>query len=124
MRFDPRAPSWLECWLGPLEARVMEEVWTSRGPAPPTIARIVRAVLRTSKTARRYTTVSTTVYRLIEKGVLSRTTPERHYHVKVFPLLSRDEFNRSHIEPVLRRLYREVPDMVIEIVLELVKERK
>lgn len=67
----------LEKVLGPLEAEVMEAVWTESAPVT------VRAVLARLNDSRRnqlaYTTVMTVMSRLAEKGILARKQEGRGY---------------------------------------------
>ncbi len=71
--------------LGPLERLVMECVW--QHPEPVT-ARAVHEVLTSSRRIA-YTTVSTTLQRLVTKGMLCQTRDRRAYRYAA--LASRDQ---------------------------------
>lgn len=63
-------------WLGPLERRVMAQLW-SRGPQ--TVGEMLDAVNDGSFRPLAYTTVMTILVRLHEKGYLARNREARHY---------------------------------------------
>lgn len=67
-KLDPNKRG-LERWLGPLEARVMIEIWEA--DAPRTVKRIWIDLQRNGGTWK-YTTIMTTMTRLWEKGMLNR----------------------------------------------------
>jgi predicted transcriptional regulator len=63
-------------YLGPLERRVMEQLW-QRGPQ--TVGTILEALNRGARRQLAYTTVMTILVRLHEKGYVSRTQSGRTY---------------------------------------------
>lgn len=63
-------------FLGPLERRVMEQLWM-RGPQ--TVADILEALNRTSQRQLAYTTVMTILVRLTDKEYVSRAQTGRIY---------------------------------------------
>jgi predicted transcriptional regulator len=63
-------------YLGPLERRVMQELWAS---GPRTVGDVVEALNRTANRQLAYTTVMTILVRLVEKGYVSRTATGRTY---------------------------------------------
>jgi len=73
--------------LHPLEAEVMEEVW-SRGEA--TVRTVMDALNKRARKPRAYTTYMTIMARLYTKGVLDR---RREGQTDIYaPILDRDEF--------------------------------
>jgi predicted transcriptional regulator len=73
--------------LHPLEAEVMEEVW-SRGEA--TVRTVMDALNKRARKPRAYTTYMTIMARLYTKGVLNR---RREGQTDIYaPILDRDEF--------------------------------
>ena len=67
LRFDP-AQSGARCWLGPAEAAIMATIWEA--DTPLTIRRVWRTLWDDYERA--YTSVATTVNRLVAKGLLTR----------------------------------------------------
>ena len=82
-----------------LEADVMEVVW-SAGASPCTVACVHRALERARPIA--YTTVMTTMNRLVDKGLLARARDGRRYLYR--PRLDRDTFLRERTREVLHSL--------------------
>jgi predicted transcriptional regulator len=62
--------------LGPLERRVMEQLWRS---GPSTVGEVLDALNAASPDALAYTTVMTTLTRLHEKGYLTRAKEGRGF---------------------------------------------
>lgn len=88
--------------LGPLEGRIMREVWTESVPCPFAV-RDVQALMRELA----YTTVMTTLNRLAEKGILVvERLPGQRAHV-YRPTGSAEEFvsrtGREQVERVIER---------------------
>jgi predicted transcriptional regulator len=63
-------------FLGPLERRVMEQLWAG---GPQTVADVLDALNRVSERRLAYTTVMTILVRLREKGYVSRAQTGRTY---------------------------------------------
>src|SRR5947209_17944755 len=66
-----------EAGLGPLEAEVMERVWSAAGPV--TVRQLVEGVNKGRRRPLAYTTVMTVMVRLAEKGALRRRQEGRGY---------------------------------------------
>ncbi len=86
-------------FLGPLEALVMERLWTRR---EATVRDVVDDLSRTRSLA--YTTVMTIMSRLHEKGLLARVRDGKTYRYR--PAFSREE----HRERLSRDLVRGLVD--------------
>ena len=85
LRFDPRQ-SGARCWLHPFEDAVMATVW--KADTPLTVKRVWRTLWDTHERA--YTSVATTMMRLVAKGLLTR---RRSGMAFVFaPTLTEQEF--------------------------------
>ena len=97
LRFDPRE-SGTRCWLGPLELRIMVQVWDVA--APITVRRVWRALDREQECA--YTTILSTMTRLTAKGLLTR---QRRGMAYVFAATcTEDEFLELQTRHVLAAL--------------------
>ena len=81
--------------LGPLEQRLMQEIWT-RGHAT------VRELLRSGNLGIAYTTVMTTLDRLYKKQLLTRVTEGRAFRYS--PKVSQEEMHRAAAGDAIRQL--------------------
>jgi predicted transcriptional regulator len=81
--------------LGPLEQRLLQEVW-ERGSAT------VRELIDGGQLGIAYTTVMTTLDRLYKKQVLVRTAEGRAF--RYAPRVSREELQRAAAEDAIRQL--------------------
>jgi predicted transcriptional regulator len=81
--------------LGPLEWQAMEIVWQSETCS-------VNDVVDRLPQARRYTTVMTTLSRLFQKGLLSRTLSHRRFLYSA--RVSRQDLERASADYLLSRL--------------------
>lgn len=89
--------------LGPLEADIMEVVW-SLGEV--TVRDVHRALERSRPVA--YTTVMTTLGRLSDKGLLRRVEDQPAHRYSA--LVSRDQYARSTVKSVVDWLVNHFPD--------------
>ena len=99
MRYRPNADG-LERWFGPLEAEIMTIVW--RIGAPTTIKKVWRTIVDTRPLA--YTTVMTTMGRLVEKGLL--TAEKRGIAYIYTPTCSQAEFEGFQVQAIAASLAR------------------
>jgi predicted transcriptional regulator len=93
----------LEAFLGPLEASVMEAVWTCKRK-PMTVREIHEVLKKDKKLA--YTTIMSTMNRLHEKGILDRRIEKGKgglYYV-YWPVLEEKNFKESAIREVIKSL--------------------
>ena len=90
----PRRREPLANVLGPLEAQVMEIIWSYD---EVTVRDVHRALLKKRTIA--YTTVMTTMGRLADKGLLKRTEDQPAHRYKA--LLTRDQYARSTVKNVI-----------------------
>jgi predicted transcriptional regulator len=93
----------LEAFLGPLEASVMEAVWTCKHK-PMTVREIHEVLKKEKKLA--YTTIMSTMNRLYEKGILDRRIEKGKgglYYV-YWPVLEKQNFKESAIREVIKSL--------------------
>lgn len=101
MRYRPTAEG-LERWFGPLEAAVMAEAWAGRGPR--TVKQIWRALAGRELS---YTTVMTTMFRLVDKGLLSRARPLGGVAHLYAPTCSKAEFVELQTRAIVASLESE-----------------
>ena len=105
--FDPFA-SGLEKFAGPLEAEILAIIWDNG----PIAAKRVQYFLNLRKKYA-YTTVSTVLTHLVQKGFLNR---QKKSHSFLFhPVLSREQFLKSAIDKVLSGLIDSFPAVTNEI---------
>jgi predicted transcriptional regulator len=98
LRFDPRKAG-LARWLGSLEEIIMLLMWQS------TSDRTVKGIwkeMRNDGSTLAYTTIMTTMTRLWEKGMLTRT--KRGFRFCYLPRETREEFEERQIAAVLASL--------------------
>lgn len=106
------------CWMGSLEAEVMDVVWSRPGQIPWAVKDIHRW-LGMRGVERAYTTTLSVVCRLTEKGILVRqdSQPRRRTTAAYYlPAMSFDEFVSSSIRRVIDRMMSDRPDKVIRSV--------
>jgi len=101
--------------LGPLEERVMEEIWGADGEVT------VREVWQRMDDYA-YTTILTIFQKLERKGLIEGWQEGK---VKVFkPKISREEFYRMKLEGVIREVFRKNPNALYSFFLEDINLRK
>lgn len=106
-RFDPDAPG-MEKFVGPLEALALQILWDN---APITAKRLQYFLNQKKKYA--YTTVTTVLTNLVQKGFLTR---EKSGHSFVYrPAISRDDFLKMAAEKIISELNREFPNVTTRI---------
>jgi len=106
----------LEAFLGPLEASVMESIWTAK--APITVREIHDVLKKNKKIA--YTTVMSTMDRLFEKGLLDRRIEKGRgglYYV-YWPPLEKQSFQKSAVREVLASLIGNFGEVVTNCLIE------
>jgi predicted transcriptional regulator len=93
----------LESFLGPLEARVLQAVW-SFDSYPITVRDCYKVMNEKGKIA--YTTVMSTMDRLHEKGYLERSIERGKGGLlyKYWPKMSKDEFNSHAVREIIGSL--------------------
>lgn len=107
----------LEAFLGPLEANVMEAIWSSR-KTPVTVREIHEALQKTKSLA--YTTVMSTMDRLFEKNLLDRKIEKGRgglYYV-YWPALERQSFQKSAVHEVLSSLIDNFGEVVANCLVD------
>ena len=99
--FNPEAHD-LERFMGPLEAVIMETVWSA---ARPMAVKATWKILRTEyRNTIAYTTIMTTMGRLHTKGFLERRKNDIVYYYT--PRETRDAFEDRQAEAILKSLGR------------------
>jgi predicted transcriptional regulator len=86
--------------LGPLEQRLLGEVWTRKSVT-------VRELIDHGQLEIAYTTVMTTLDRLYKKGLLRRTEENRAF--RYFPLVTKEELQRQAAGLVIQQLLASGP---------------
>ena len=107
----------LEAFLGPLEANVMESIWSSR-KTPVTVREIYEALKKTKNLA--YTTVMSTMDRLFEKNLLDRKIEKGRgglYYV-YWPALEKQSFQKSAVREVLSSLIDNFGEVVANCLVD------
>ncbi len=100
--------------LGPLEAQLMEILWTAGECS-------VRYVAERLERKPAYTTVMTTLDRLFKKGLLDRRTSKRAF--LYVPCLSREEWERRCVGDLVARLLagsQPAPDLLLSSLVDTV----
>ncbi|HYK51159.1 MAG TPA: BlaI/MecI/CopY family transcriptional regulator [Terriglobales bacterium] len=96
--FRSNQPSLIK--LGPLEQRLLEEVWARKTAT-------VRELIDHGQLEIAYTTVMTTMDRLHKKGLLSRIEENRAF--RYFPLVTKEELQRQAAGQVIQQLLASGP---------------
>jgi predicted transcriptional regulator len=107
----------LEAFLGPLEANVMEAIWTSP-KTPVTVREIHQQLKKTKNTA--YTTIMSTMDRLYEKHLLDRKIEKGRgglYYV-YWPALEKQVFQKSAVREVLSSLIDNFGEVVANCLVD------
>jgi predicted transcriptional regulator len=86
--------------LGPLEQRLLGEVWARSNAT-------VRELIDYAQLDMAYTTVMTTLDRLYKKGLLRRTEENRAF--RYFPLVTKEELQRQAAGEVIQQLLSSGP---------------
>jgi len=107
----------LEVFLGPLEANVIEAVWTSK-KKPVSVREIYETLKKQTKIA--YTTIMSTMNRLYEKGLLDRRIERGKgglYYV-YWPKLEKQNFQKSAVREVISSLLKNFGEIVTSCLIE------
>jgi len=102
--------------LGPLESEIMEVVWQQ---GPTTVSQ-VHKVLRDKKDIA-YTTVMTTMSRMAKKRLLTQDRSQTSYVYA--PALNKEDFESYVVKSVIRGLFDDYGDNVVDYFAECVQER-
>jgi predicted transcriptional regulator len=114
LHFNPRRQG-LKQVLGPLEAEVMWLVW-QKGQA--TVKQIHRVIARKREIA--YTTVMTTMSRLADKGIMSRTRRGMAYLYR--PTMSKTEFDHWVLRSVMTGLLENFDTATMDYLVEYLSQ--
>jgi predicted transcriptional regulator len=106
-----------EAFLGPLEARVLETIWSS-DKRPLTVREVHQSMGKDSKLA--YTTIMTTMNRLFEKDLLAREVKSGKggLFYLYWPKMEKEAFERSAIQGVLGSLIDKFGEKVTDCFVE------
>lgn len=106
----------LQAFLGPLEANVIEIVWSSKKPL--TVREVYEKLRRKRKIA--YTTVMTTMDRLYDKGLLDRKAEKGRGGVfyVYWPKFEKNSFKKSAVHEVLNSLVENFGEIVASYLVE------
>jgi BlaI family transcriptional regulator, penicillinase repressor len=100
--------------LGPLEQRLLGEVWARNNAT-------VRELIDFAHLDMAYTTVMTTLDRLFKKGLLRRTEENRAF--RYFPLVTKEELQRQVAGQVIQQLLSSGPaSLPLSYLVEAVTE--
>lgn len=105
----------LNRFFGPLEARIMNVLWTSSEIA----IKDVQARLERDQ-AINFNTVMTVMNRLVEKGVLTKRTVGRTSLYR--PLLSKEHFMENQSKELTHELIEEFGPLVVNHMIEALEE--
>ena len=107
----------LEAFLGPLEASIMEAIWSSKDNRVT-----VREIYETLKNNRKlaYTTIQCTMDRLYEKHLLDRQVGKgkRGFCYVYWPVLKKQTFQKSAVREVLSSLINNFGDVVANCLVD------
>ncbi len=107
----------LEAFLGPLEATIMEAVWSSK-KSPVTVREIYEDLKKTKDIA--YTTVMSTMDRLFEKHLLDRKVEKGRgglYYV-YWAALGKQNFQKNAVREVLSSLIGNFGEVVANCLVD------
>ncbi len=113
-RFNPSSSKSKKV-LGPLESDIMEVVWDHT----PTTVSLVHKALREKKDLA-YTTIMTTMSRLAKKGLLHQDRTSSTYMYT--PALDRADFERYVVKGVIKGLFDDYGESVVDYFTECVDE--
>jgi predicted transcriptional regulator len=99
--------------LGPLEQRLMQEIW-ARGNAT------VRELMRSANLRVAYTTVMTTLDRLYKKQLLTRAPEGRAF--RYAPKITQEEMQRAAAGHAIRQLLESGGSLPLSYLVEAVSE--
>jgi len=110
----------LEAFLGPLEANILETIWSSK-KRPITVREVLEALKKKKPIA--YTTVMNTMDRLYEKGVLDRQIEKKgskgmYLHYVYWPKLEEQNFKEAAVRQVLDSLLDNFDELVTSCLIE------
>lgn len=113
----------LQAFLGPLEAEILEAIWTSK-KRPITVREVYEKLTAKKKIA--YTTVMTVMDRLYDKGLLDRRVEKGRggFFYVYWPKLEPQNFKKSAVREVLNSLIENFGEMVISCLVERVAKDK
>jgi predicted transcriptional regulator len=107
----------LEAFLGPLEANIMDTIWSAKN-TPLTVREVYEDIKKTKSIA--YTTVMSTMDRLFEKHLLDRKVAKGRgglYYV-YWPALEKQLFQRSAVREVLSSLIDNFGEVVANCLVD------
>jgi len=107
----------LEAFLGPLEASVIETIWSSENKTL-TVREVYEKLRKRKKIA--YTTVMSTMNRLYDKGLLDRRINKGKgglYYI-YWPKLEEESFKKSAVREVVNSLLANFGDLVKSCIIE------
>ena len=107
----------LEAFLGPLEANIMDTIWSAK-KTPLTVREVYEDIKKTKSIA--YTTVMSTMDRLFEKHLLDRKVAKGRgglYYV-YWPALEKQLFQRSAVREVLSSLIDNFGEVVANCLVD------
>lgn len=108
LRYDPRKEG-LERWLGATSAEVMLVCWDAQRPL--TVKAVQRLLRVDYGRELGYTSVMTTMSRLAEQGLLSRTPIGRSYHYTTIDV-DAEAFERKRLRSIVKSLQIDVAQFV------------
>jgi predicted transcriptional regulator len=112
----------LQAFLGPLEASVVESIWSSKKPL--TVREVYEKLRRKRKIA--YTTVMTTMDRLYDKGLLDRRAERGRggiFYV-YWPKFEKNSFKKSAVHEVLNSLVENFGEIVASYLVERISSNE
>jgi predicted transcriptional regulator len=114
-RFQPQSSKSKKV-LGPLESVIMDVAWEQ---GPTTVSAVHKALRSTKDIA--YTTVMTTMSRMAKKRLLTQDKSATSYVYA--PALNKEDFESYVVKSVIRGLFDDYGDAVVDYFAECVGER-
>ena len=125
--FHGERETWISCWMGPLEAAIMDAVWSGSAKRTWTIRQLTSAVRdrgmpgEEEANQRALTTIATTVKRLVEKGLLALAPPfdDSWGRKHLVAGISEQDFYREVMQRVLVRFHDEQAPLFRKLISDL-----
>jgi len=110
----------LEAFLGPLEANILEIIWSSKKKTI-TVREVLEVIKKTKPIA--YTTVMNTMDRLYGKGLLDRQIEKKgskgmYLHYVYWPKFEKQNFKEAAVRQVLGSLLDNFDELVTSCLIE------
>lgn len=122
--FDPDGESSLACWMGPLQASIMSILWSDRSDREWAVQDIYDRLRECcDHWDGAYTTCSTTVHRLVRRGVIKRTGNKRGAKILYSASITKDDFINQHVYEIVYRLMDDLENVFLDTMIDIFVKR-